>query len=148
MSYTEKIGNKLNELLEKNYDAEAGYKQAADQVGNNSLKEYFNARAKNRYDFGHQLKAEMKTFGVEPDKGTSLKGDAHRTWINLKSTFTSDKDEAVLEETIRGEKSFIDEYDEVINNENLPASTKNILVSQRNSVVDALETARAFEMMA
>ena len=26
MNYTDKIGNKLNELLEKNYDAVAGYK--------------------------------------------------------------------------------------------------------------------------
>lgn len=32
MKYTEEVANKLNELLEKNYDAEAGYKLAKDNV--------------------------------------------------------------------------------------------------------------------
>ena len=74
MKYTEQVSNKLNELLKKNYDAEAGYKQAAENVKNSQLKSYFENRAKDRYDFGHQLKNEIKSFGQEPDKGTSISG--------------------------------------------------------------------------
>ena len=37
MSYSDKMGEKLNELLEKNYDAEAGYKNAAEKVENSAL---------------------------------------------------------------------------------------------------------------
>ena len=34
MSYSKDVAKKLNTLLEKNYDAEAGYKKAAEDVKN------------------------------------------------------------------------------------------------------------------
>ncbi|MGA8853430.1 MAG: PA2169 family four-helix-bundle protein, partial [Christiangramia sp.] len=75
MSYSKEISKKLNELLEKNYDAEKGYKLAAEKVKNQQLKSFFSKRAQERYDFGHELKSEIKNFGEDPDKGTSVKGD-------------------------------------------------------------------------
>ncbi|MBA80289.1 MULTISPECIES: PA2169 family four-helix-bundle protein [unclassified Leeuwenhoekiella] len=148
MSYSEKMGKKLNELLEKNYDAEAGYKKAAEKVNNASLKSYLLSRAQDRYDFGHELKAELKSFGQEPDKGTSLAGDAHRLWMDLKTAVSSDKDEAVLEEAIRGEKSALEEYNEILDDSSLPTSTETILATQRNSVKTALNEAKALEVSA
>lgn len=41
MSYSEEVSNKLNELLEKNYDAEKGYKLAAQKVKNERLKAFY-----------------------------------------------------------------------------------------------------------
>ena len=38
MKFTEKISNNLNELLTKNYDAEAGYKLAEENVKDNTLR--------------------------------------------------------------------------------------------------------------
>lgn len=40
MSYSENVSKKLNELLEKNYDAEKGYKLAAEKVNNQRLKSF------------------------------------------------------------------------------------------------------------
>ncbi len=148
MSYSDKMGEKLNELLEKNYDAEAGYKNAAEKVENSALKNYLLSRAQDRYDFGHELKAELKTFGQDPEKGTSLAGDAHRLWMDLKTALTSDKDEAVLEEAIRGERAALDEYDEILKEKSLPSSTKSIITAQRNSVKNALNEAKALEVLA
>ena len=142
------MGKKLNELLEKNYDAEAGYKKAAEKAKNASLKSYLLSRAQDRYDFGHELKAELKSFGQEPDKGTSLAGDAHRLWMDLKTALSSDKDESILEETIRGEKAALEEYNEIIEDTNLPTSTATILATQRNSVKTALNEAKALEVTA
>ena len=51
MKYTEEMSNKLNELLEKNYDAEKGYKKAAEIVDSPKLKSFFEEQAQNRYDF-------------------------------------------------------------------------------------------------
>jgi len=148
MKYSEKISNKLNELLTKNYDAEAGYKLASENVKDNTLKEYFNRRAKERYDFGHQIKNEIKVYGETPDKGTSLAGDAHRLWMNVKSTLSNDNEEAILEETIRGEKNAIDEYNNILEEPNLPPTTESILNNQRNTIKSALEEVKAFETMA
>ena len=45
MKYSEKISNKLNEFLEKNYDAEKGYLNAANNVESKKLKIFFKKRA-------------------------------------------------------------------------------------------------------
>jgi uncharacterized protein (TIGR02284 family) len=47
----------------------------------------------------------LKTFGEELDKGGSVTGAAHRTWMEVKYWFSADDDESMLEEAIRGEKA-------------------------------------------
>lgn len=147
MSYSNEIAKELNELLEKNYDAEAGYKKAAEDVKNQALKNYFTSRAKDRYDFGHQLKDEIKSFGQNPEKGTSLAGDLHRGWMDLKSAFSSDKEESILEEAVRGEKAAIEDYNKIIAKNDLPPSTENLIIRQRNSVESALDEIKSLEAL-
>ncbi|MCT8339152.1 PA2169 family four-helix-bundle protein [Flavobacteriaceae bacterium TK19130] len=145
MQYTEEMSKKLNELLEKNYDAEKGYKKAAEVVENDKLKQFFNQQAQNRYDFGHELKSEIRNYGESPDKGGSATGSLHRTWMDIKSTFTSNDEEAILEEVKKGEKAAAEEYQEVINDTTLPPTTQQLLAKQKNSVEDALQGAKNFE---
>lgn len=148
MSYSNEISKKLNSLLEKNYDAEKGYKLAAEKVNDQRLKNFFSERAQERYDFGHELKSEIRNFGESPDKGSSLAGDAHRSWMNLKASLSSDKDESVLEEAVRGEKAAVDEYEDVLKEKDLPASTGNILMKQKNSIVASLNEVKTLESQA
>lgn len=145
MNYTKEVSEKLNALLEKNYDAEAGYQQATEKVENNVLKDFFNRQQVERYNFGHELKSEIQSYGESPEKGTSFKGDAHRTWMNIKSTFTSDNEEAMLEEAIRGEKAAVEEYNEVLTETRLPASTRNLLSTHRDHIQKALNQVNAME---
>ena len=148
MSYSSKIAGKLNSLLEKNYDAEKGYKLASEKVKNEKLKRFFTERAQERYDFGHELKTEIRNFGENPDKGSSLAGDAHRSWMNLKASLSDDKDESVLEEAIRGEKAAVEEYESVLKEQEIPASTSNILMKQKNSIVASLNEVKSLEELA
>ncbi|TYP77230.1 ferritin-like domain-containing protein [Aquimarina intermedia] len=145
MKYSEKVAKQLNELLEKNYDAEKGYKTAAENVKNNDLKAYFNKRAQERYNFGHEIKNEIKSFGESPDKGTSVKGDLHRTWMNIKSALSANSEESILEETIRGEKAAAEEYTEVLKETSLPLSTTTILKKHRDNISEALNDVKRFE---
>lgn len=133
-TYTETIGNKLNTLLEKTYDAEKGYKKAAENTENSVLKSFFNKKTEQRYDFGHQLKTEITSLGQNVDKGGSFTGTAHRAWMGVKSLFASDDEEAILEEVIRGEKAAIDDYKEVLSETNLPPSTATLLTQQMNQI--------------
>lgn len=144
MNYSKEVSKKLNDLLEKNYDAEKGYKEAVENVKNQELKNFFEKKAKQRYDFGHELKAEIKNFGEKPDKGSSIAADAHRTWMNLKSKF-QDSEEAVLEEAIRGEKVAVNEYEDVIKDPSLPASTTNILMRHKNAIETSLKEVEILE---
>ena len=143
--YTDKLGNKLNELLEKNYDAEKGFKKAAENAKHVGLKAYFSNKSQERYDFGHQLKSELKNFGQEPDKGGSVTGAAHRTWMEVKSWFSADDDEAMLEEAIRGETASVDEYRDVLNHTELPISTKELLETQKNTIEHSLANIKRLE---
>lgn len=145
MKYSKKVSSKLNDLLEKNYDTEKNYKFAAENVNDPQLKSFFNERAQERYDFGHELKSEIRNFGESPEKGSSVGGDVQRTWMNLKTNLSSNKAESLLEETVRGEKAAVEEYNEVLKNSEIPPSTENILMKQRNAITAALNQVKSFE---
>ncbi|QOD60297.1 PA2169 family four-helix-bundle protein [Polaribacter haliotis] len=146
-TYTEEVGKKLNALLEKTYDAEKGFKKAAENVENNSLKKYFNMKAEERYTFGHDLKTEIRSYNQEVDKGGSLTGAAHRTWMDIKAMFSMDDEESMLEEAITGEKAAVEEYNDVLKELSLPSSTKNLLESQRNKIENGLYNIKSLEQI-
>ena len=137
-TYSEEVGRKLNELLEKTYDAEKGFKKVADSVENKSLKAYFENKAHERYTFGHELKEEIKSFNQEIDKGVSTLGTIHRAWIATKALFSLNDEESILEEVIRGEKATITEYDDVLSKTTLPTSTRTLIRSQKNKIENGL----------
>lgn len=144
-TYTEEVGKKLNDLIERTYDAEKGYKKAAENVDHSGLKNYFNTKAQQRYDFGHELKTEIKAFGQEVDKGGSVAGTLHRAWMDTKALFSSNNEESMLEESIRGEKAAVEEYNDVMGDVNLPSSTKSVLQNQKSKIEVGLNTIKGLE---
>ncbi|QTE23898.1 ferritin-like domain-containing protein [Polaribacter cellanae] len=144
-TYTKEVGKKLNALLEKTYDAEKGFKKAAENVKNNSLKKYFELKAQERYSFGYELKTEIRAFNQEIDKGGSLTGTAHRAWMDIKAMFSMGDEESMLEEAITGEKAAIEEYKEVLKEISLPSSTKSLLEAQKNKIENGLHNIKVLE---
>lgn len=144
-TYTEEVGEKLNDLLEKTYDAEKGFKKAAENTDNAALKNYFEKKAQERYSFGHELKNEIKAFGQEVDKGGSLTGTAHRAWMDVKAFFSADDAESMLEEAIRGEKASLEEYKEVLKETSLPTSTSAVLNGHVQKIASGLSTIKSLE---
>jgi len=143
MKYTEEISNKLNELLVKNYDAEQGYIEAYKNVESNDLKMFFKRRASERSDFAKELRTEILQYGQIPEDSGSFKGALHRNWMNLKSLFSSNDDQAILEEAIRGEESSLEEYDEMINEKNLPPTIDALIAKHRNAIQGAINSEKA-----
>ena len=144
-TYTESVAEKLNDLLEKTYDAEKGYKKAAENTDNLNLRTFFVRKSNQRKDFGHALKTEIAQFGEEPEKGGSATGAVHRAWMDTKAFFSSDEAEAMLEESIRGEKAAVDEYEDVLNDTNLPSSTATVLTQQLNAIKNDLNEIKRLE---
>lgn len=144
-TYSEKIGSQLNSLLEKTYDAEKGFKKAAENAKETRLKGYFERKSKERRDFGHQLKTELIGFGQKPDKNGSATGTLHRTWMDVKALFSSDSDEAMLNEAITGEKAAIEEYADVLKETSLPPSTIDLLTKQKYAISEDLDTIKKIE---
>lgn len=145
-TYTQEVGEKLNALLEKTYDAEKGFKKASKNIENESLKQYFDKKATERQKFGTDLKNEIRAFNQNVDKGGSVTGTVHRAWMDVKSLFLLNNEESMLEEAIRGEKAAIEEYKIVLAEVSLPSSTKNILEAQKNVIENGLSKIKFVEV--
>ncbi|MBU3028372.1 ferritin-like domain-containing protein [Zobellia galactanivorans] len=144
-TYSEEIQTKLNNILEKTYDAEKGFKKAAEHAKSTDLKTFFKRKADERYSFGHDLKTEIVRYGQDFEKGGSTAGAMHRSWMDVKAWFSADNDEAMLEEAITGEKAAIDEYKEVLKEVSLPTSTTTLLTQQMNKISTDLNNIKRVE---
>jgi uncharacterized protein (TIGR02284 family) len=138
METKEKIIKALNDLLTRNYDAEKGFEQAADNAMDPNLVTFFKTYTEQRYRFGHDIKGEIVAIGGEIDKGSSVAGDLHRAWIDIKTALTKKNDKAVIEECIRGENKALSDYQDILDMEELPYSTKTILESHMSKIREAV----------
>jgi uncharacterized protein (TIGR02284 family) len=145
MKYTEEISNKLNELLIKNYDAEKGYLNAIDNVDSKRLEMFFKRRASERSEFAKELRTEILQYGEIPDDSGSFKGAMHRNWMSLKSAFSSNNEETILEEAIKGEEASLEVYNDLIKERNLPPSIDALLLKHKNAIQAAINSEKVQE---
>lgn len=104
----------LNDLLERNYDAIQGYKDAARNVTNEELKRFFINQAKERLKLAEEVKVEIRLLGGNPVKEGSLLGIFHRSWMNFKTSLNHDNEKEVCQACITGEEKAVREYDQLI----------------------------------
>ena len=144
----DKLVDNLQELLEKNYDAQKGFTKAMEDAKNPRLKGFLQQQAAQRSRFATELTHEIRTLNEEPKESGSLTGDLHRTWIDIKSAVSGNDDEAVLEECIRGEKASWDEYDSKLKEENFPPNIASMLNKQASEIHDTLSKVKTLEDIA
>jgi uncharacterized protein (TIGR02284 family) len=131
------ILDQLNKLLTRSHDAEEGYKEAADKTKDGELKETFLQQSRQRGEFAMELDREIRALGAEPDNSTSIAADLHRAWISIKSAFASDDDKATVEECKRGDQEALENYNSVLQETDLVASTRELLLRQKQSIESA-----------
>lgn len=140
MENREKTIEELNDILEKNYDAVNGYRKAAENaVGaspsvDTKLMSFFNRQVKERETFVTELKNEIRSLGGEPKEDGSIEAALHRFWIDVKTAFSVDEEESILEACITGEEECLEEYDDLLEESHVPISTRALLQRQRAMV--------------
>jgi uncharacterized protein (TIGR02284 family) len=142
---TREIKDQLEEILEKNKDAQKGYYKAAENVDDASLRRYFERKAENRKTFNKALESEMVNHYEGFDTDGSFKGSIHRTWMDVKSLFSGNDDEAMLEESIRGDEAAVEEYKDVLNDTTLPAGIAQLIRKQKDEIQSTLSQNRTME---
>lgn len=128
----------LNDLIAKSYDAEEGYKTVGESTDDPNLKAFLYSRSKQRYDFGHEIKPEIKRLGGDVEKGTTILADVHRAWIGLKTLVSSNDEKAILEEAQRGEENALKEYDAAIEKLSGFDHAFDVVSSQRAKIATSL----------
>eukprot|EP00389_Voromonas_pontica_P016632 GDKH01026008.1.p1 GENE.GDKH01026008.1~~GDKH01026008.1.p1 ORF type:complete len:158 (+),score=16.61 GDKH01026008.1:61-534(+) len=144
----DKLVNNLQELLEKNYDAEKGFSKAMKDAKNPRLKTFLQQQAAQRSRFTNELSQTIRNLNEQPKESGSLTGDLHRTWIDIKSAVSGNEDEAVLEECIRGEKASWEEYSKKLKNENFPPNISDVVQRQASEIHNTLSRVKTLEDLA
>jgi len=137
----------LNDLIAKNYDAEYGFKEAAEDVESPSLKASFLEYSNQRNQFGHELKAIIKGLGGEVEKGDTIASKLHRTWMDLKSAITSNEEKNILEEVQRGENNALNHYEEALKNLDINSPAYQTVSRQCQSIRDSISKAAVKEVV-
>ncbi len=104
----------LQSLLEKNYDAEEGFKEVLQKAKNPKLKDWLLQKAAQRAKFVTEIDYELRALNITPKAFGSLKAMGHRMWIDIKTTLLSNTDEIILQECLRGEEASYKEYKDQI----------------------------------
>jgi len=143
--HNEKLVESLQELLQKNYDAEKGFKKVMVKAESPQLKNWLQKKSAERSAFANEIDLELRKLNAQPREEGSLAGSAHRVWIDVKTALSSDKDESILEECIRGEKASVDEYRTQLESSYVSGSVETVLQQQRAKVEETLRTVKRLE---
>lgn len=136
----------LNSLLEKTYDAQRGYANAAEVTEHVQLKRWLAQQGARRTEFAAALAGEMKGMNENPKNDGSFAGDMHRGWMNIKAALSLNKDESVLEECLTGEKSAIEEYNQVLEHRGeLPPTIVSVLEAQKDEIQATVNEVKTLE---
>lgn len=122
----------LNDLLNITNDRIAGFAKVEDKVWEtrSDLKLTYDDMVSRSTDMKNDLINLINLKGGEADNSTSVSGAFHRAWIDVKNTFSSDKEESTLENVVFGEKAAIEAYQDALASGDLcPESTA--LVSEQ-----------------
>lgn len=124
----------LNDLIETSKDGEAGFKVCAEDVKRPDLKALFLDRAVECGKSASELQAIVSQLGGDPEDSTSISGDMHRRWVDLKSLVTGKSEEAVLSECERGEDVAKKNYKKALEKD-LPADVRAVVERQYQGVL-------------
>jgi uncharacterized protein (TIGR02284 family) len=144
----ENLVSNLQGLLEKNYDAEKGFKNAITNAEDNHLKEFLKNQSVKRHRFATELDHEIRSLNEKPIESGSTTAKLHRTWMDFKSSVTKNSDESVLEECIRGEEASAKEYRETLDQNHFPPNIENVLNNHLNEIHSTLSQVKTLESLA
>ncbi|GHC62441.1 ferritin-like domain-containing protein [Ulvibacter litoralis] len=140
--------NNLQGLLEKNYDAEKGFKKAFETTKNEPLRGFLKDKAVLHSRFANEINDELLKLNETPTTTGSTTGALHRGWIDVKTAFKANTDEAILEECIRGEKASMKEYEETLQKNNFPPQISGVLNNQLNDIKNTVSKVKKLEDIA
>lgn len=138
----ENIYSALQDLINRLQDAEKGFQEIANATSNISLKEWLQKYSEERHQMHKELESLSKSIGYEPEVKTTLLGDLHRLFIDIKINNTSMENEfdAVVTEIDRGASTLISDYEKVLDEVEMPAEFIAKLIQQKIQIEGELNS--------
>ncbi|WP_244228198.1 DUF892 family protein [Mucilaginibacter kameinonensis] len=139
MENTEKALDVINDMIKINNDRAAGFEKAGKDLNEDEsgLITVFNKLSEESRENVAELTGLAQQFGEDAAEGTSTSGDLHRAWIDIKSAFTGNDLNAILNECERGEDAAKTAYKNALDPENeLSPELEQVLFAQQRLIVD------------
>lgn len=114
MKSKKELVHDLNDILERNYDVVQGYKDAARNVDNDGLRNFFISQAKERLKLAEEIKVEISLLKGVPVKEGTFMGIFQRSWTNFKTSLNHENEREVCDACISGEEKSIREYETIL----------------------------------
>lgn len=148
MTDKSKIISELNGLLEKCCDGVDGFKNAAELSNSVQLNGFLRGKSVQRDRMASELKAEIRRLGGEvKDTDGSMKGSLHQTWMEIKTAFSTNREETVLDVCEIGEESILDDYKHMLTEHTLEVPTRTLLQKQHDEISRSKRTIEHLEDM-
>ncbi|HZJ35528.1 MAG TPA: PA2169 family four-helix-bundle protein [Gillisia sp.] len=135
----------LQMLLQKNYDAEKGFKKAIIKTESDNLKEFLKRQAAKHNRFATELDKEIRSLNEHPKEEGSFTGKLSRAWMDIKVAVSGDHDEAILKECVRGEKNSAEEYKEALDENKFPPHLEQVLKKQLSDINTMIAEVKSME---
>ncbi len=132
---TDEIVSTLNELIETCEDGAEGYKKAAEDIEENSLKTLFTGYSAQRSKFASELRTVVESYGLQPADSGHAAGALHRGWMSIKEV-VGKKDKAIIDECEAGEDRAMKAYREAFD-KNFPGVTGELISQQFAGIQEA-----------
>lgn len=126
----------LNNLIQTCKDGADGFREAAEGVKSDDLRDLFTRYTQQRAQFTSELQDEVRKLGGEPETSGSIAASLHRGWINIRETLQGNDESAVLNECERGEDVAVDAYQDALK-QSLPSDIMTIVERQYMQIREA-----------
>jgi uncharacterized protein (TIGR02284 family) len=124
----------LNSLIETTLDSAEGYAEAAKDAKSQSLISLFTQRSTERKQVASTLQQRVLLLGAEPEKDGTVLASAHRMFVNLRTTVTSNDNKAVVDEVERGEDHIKAKFEDAMKDKDVSPDTKAVITDVYTSV--------------
>ena len=134
----------LQELLQKNYETEKDFQKALEQANEEVLKD-FCKKSKIRHNH-HATEIDKILHELNEHPGNP-KDHLHlgKAWTHFKSSIGKNRDEALLEECLTGEKEAVKEYRKKLKKHRFPPDIEETLKKQLQEIETVLADVQNIE---
>lgn len=124
----------LNSLIETTLDSSDGYAEAAKDAKSAPLVSLFTARATERRETASTLQRCVRSLGGKPEDDGTMLASAHRVFVNLRASLTSNNNSAVVDEVERGEDHIKAKFEDAMNDKEVSPAIMSAITEAYISV--------------
>lgn len=113
----------LNSLIETVIDSADGYTEASKAAQRSRFEEIFQRRGAERQKLTTELQSKVRALGGEPESDGTLLAGAHRMFLNLRNSMSSD-DTTIVDQVEAGEDHIKHKFEDAQRDNELSAATR------------------------